>query len=141
MSQGFQNPVRRVVPRLVAALCVVGTFMGVAVCMFHSNGSKSLRLAAAAQTYYARAQHGKLPAESAAYLEAAARETMLQAIALDPSQTQHWYLLSDILLRQQAFGPAAQALSFAQNMGERAPVDLQQLAAQSSSDPITVVRP
>lgn len=141
MNQGLHHPIRRAVPRFVAALCVAGTIAGVALCMVQGSGSKSLRLAAAAQVYYARAQHGRLPAESTAYLHAAARETMLQAIALDPGQAQHWYLLSDILLHQQAFGPASQALAVAENMGEREVFDLQQFAADPPPDSIALETP
>ncbi len=117
MSQGFHHPARRAVPRFVAALCVAGIAGGVALCMLQSNSSKSFKLASAAHAYYARAQHGRLPAESVAYLQAAARETVMQAILMAPDEAQNWSLLSEILLRQQAFGPSAEAHEMAENLG------------------------
>lgn len=134
MSQGFQNPVRRAVPRLVAALCLLGTAGGVALCMVQSAGASAERLADAAQAYHTRALQGRLPSESAAYLQAAARETILQSLRHDPGRAESWMLLSNILLRQQAFGSAAQAMTVAQSLDP-------DIAAQATSDTLALEKP
>lgn len=141
MTQGLYHPVRRAVPRLVAALCLMGIMGGVALCMVQGGGAKAGRLADAAQAYYARAQQGELPYESAAYLRVAARETLLQSLQYDPARAESWFLLSEILLRQQAFGPAEVALTMAENLDFGGVAQAQHFAANPDAAPPGPGRP
>lgn len=117
-------------------MCLMGIIGGVALCMVQGGGAKADRLGVAAQAYYARAQQGHLPYESAAYLNQAARETILQSLQYDPARAESWFLLSEILLRQQAFGPAATATRMAENLDFNGAAQAQHFAANPAAAPI-----
>ena len=117
MSQGHHNDARRAFTRFFAALCLAGLAVGICLCLLQGQGAKSLRFAAAAQTYYARAQDPTLPPDTVTYLRMAARDAALSALEHNPADAQTWMMLSDIMLQNRAHEGALNARQMAENLG------------------------
>lgn len=124
MSQGSPITARRAFVQFFSMLCLVGLCAGVTLCVVKSGGNKGYVVAAMASEYYRQAARLGVSPESAAYLNALARDTMLQAIAHDPQDGDNWAMLAAILEQDSDYRSAERARALAANLrGEAAAKD------------------
>lgn len=117
MSQGTTIRARSAFMRFFSALCLMGIVCGIALCMVKGKGSQGYTIRMAALTYSQQARQAGLNGDAAAYLNALARQTMLQAIAYDPSNAENWDMLAAILDQESNFAAATQARAMAADIG------------------------
>jgi hypothetical protein len=114
MSQGTTIRARSAFMRFFSGLCLVGIVCGVALCMIKGNGMQGYTIRSAALTYSQQARQAGLNGDAAAYMNALARQTMLQAIAYEPHNAENWKLLAAILDQESNFAAANQARALAE---------------------------
>ena len=108
--------------KISLAACGMLLAAGVLLCLWKSSEGRAQSLAEAGQAYFLKAQDKSLSTNSAEYLIGLSRETLLEAVKLDPSNRQAWKSLASVLSWQGDDEVADRARLILSHLDNQSPV-------------------